>query len=412
MTTARQSDIAVVGAGVIGASIAAELASRGARVTVFDRGELGGGATAEGMGHLLFLADSPAQFELIGRSMELWDQLLPDLPPGCEVDKCGTLWLAADDEDLATAHEKTEGLRRFGVEAEVVDANQLRAIEPALAHDLLGAMRVPEDAVIYPPRVVSYWLHESPAANRITVRAHETVAELAPAELAPAELAPAGLAPPELANAGVTPSGGAASSRGPSPRLRVEGGDWESYSAIVIASGVGTAKLLPEVGIQPRKGHLAITDRYPGFLRHQVVELAYVKNTHMGEGDSVSMNVQPRSTGQVLIGSCRQFAGFDRSVDPVITKRMIDQAIRYIPPIQSLQVIRIWTGFRPASPDDRLGPGRRAAVVFIASGHEGLGITSALGTAELLVDLVAGAEPHVSPALYDPAARLAGKEEA
>ena len=399
-----RSDIAVIGAGVIGASIAAELAARGAHVTVFDRGELGGGATAEGMGHLLFLADSPAQFELIGRSMELWGRLLPDLPPGCEVDQCGTLWLAADDEDLATAHEKTAGLRRFGVEAEVVDAAQLRQIEPELAHDLLGAMRVPEDAVVYPPRVVSYWLNESPAANRITVRAHETVEELG-------STSGSGTA----TGSDVVASGGQRRARGGSaPRLRTAGGDWETYSAIIVASGVGTAKLLPEVGIQPRKGHLAITDRYPGFLRHQVVELAYVKNTHMGEGDSVSMNVQPRSTGQVLIGSCRQFAGLDRSVDPGITKRMIDQAIRYVPSIRTLQILRIWTGFRPASPDDRpwIGaiPGRPG--VFIASGHEGLGITSAMGTAELLTDIVMNAQPRISNELYDPATRLVGAEKA
>ena len=371
-----RSEIAVVGAGIIGATIAWELARRGALVTVFEAGELGGGATAENMGHLLFLADSPAQFELIGRSMELWGHLLPELPYGCEVDRCGTLWLAADDEDLETAKEKAEGLRAFGVEAEVVDAAQLHRLEPSLGPDLVGGMRVPEDAVVYPPRIVSYLLGESPLASRIEVQPHVRVEAV---------------------------EGG-----GARPRLRTADGGWREFEHVVLASGIGTARLLPEVGIQPRKGHLAITDRYPGFLRHHVVELAYVRNTHMGEGDSISMSVQPRSTGQVLIGSCRQFAGLDRSVDPVILGRMIGKARRYIPSIDSLQVIRVWTGFRPASPDDRpwIGglPGR--AGLWIASGHEGLGITSAPGTAELLADLVFRQVPHVAPDLYSPSARI------
>jgi glycine/D-amino acid oxidase-like deaminating enzyme len=110
----------------------------------------------------------------------------------------------------------------------------------------------------------------------------------------------------------------------------------------------------------------------------------------------------------VLIGSCRQFAGLDRSVDPVILGRMIEKARRYIPSIASLQVLRVWTGFRPASPDDRpwIGPIPGRSGLWIASGHEGLGITSAMGTAELLADLVFGSAPHVSPALYLPAGRI------
>ena len=93
---------------------------------------------------------------------------------------------------------------------------------------------------------------------------------------------------------------------------------------------------------------------------------------------------------------------------------MIDQAIRYVPSIRTLKILRIWTGFRPASPDDRpwIGaiPGRPG--VFIASGHEGLGITSAMGTAELLTDIVMNAQPRISNELYDPATRLVGAEKA
>lgn len=385
-------EIAVVGAGIVGAAVAWELAGRGARVAVYDAGELGGGATAEGMGHLLFLAESPAQFELIGRSMQRWGELVPELPPGCEVDRCGTLWLAADDEDLEVARAKTRALRSFGVEAEVVDAPQLRTLEPALAPGLVGGMRVPADAVLYPPRVVRYLLEESPVARRITVHTHTEVQAV------------------HGADGGDHGDGGASASGSLASRARLRLADgWREFDGVVVASGVGSARLLPASGIQPRKGHLAITDRYPGFLRHQVVELAYVRNTQMGQGDTVSMNVQPRSTGQVLIGSCRQFAGLDRRVDPVILAKMIAKARAYVPAIATLQIVRIWTGFRPASPDDRpwIGAWPGSPGIWIATGHEGLGITSALGTAELLADLVVGRGTQVSPDLYRPAARLA-----
>ena len=65
--------------------------------------------------------------------------------------------------------------------------------------------------------------------------------------------------------------------------------------------------LLPDLPIRPKKGHLAITDRYPGFVRHQLVEMGYIKNAHAADGDSVAFNVQPRPTGQTA----------DRLVAPV-----------------------------------------------------------------------------------------------
>ena len=58
-----------------------------------------------------------------------------------------------------------------------------------------------------------------------------------------------------------------------------------------------------------------ITDRYPGFLRHQLVELGYLKSAHSVSSDSVAFNVQPRRTGQILIGSSRQYGAEHKEVD-------------------------------------------------------------------------------------------------
>src|SRR5205823_944712 len=75
----------------------------------------------------------------------------------------------------------------------------------------------------------------------------------------------------------------------------------------VNATGAWAPELTPGVEIKKRKGHLVITDRYPGFVHHQLVELGYLKSAHSLTGDSVAFNVQPRSTGQILIGSSRQY---------------------------------------------------------------------------------------------------------
>ena len=99
--------------------------------------------------------------------------------------------------------------------------------------------------------------------------------------------------------------------------IHLAGGDPIAAGAIIVATGREGPELIPEIPLRPRKGHLLITDRYPDFLRHQLVELGYLRRAHAREESSVSFNLQPRATGQVLIGSSRQYSS-DGAVEPAI----------------------------------------------------------------------------------------------
>jgi glycine/D-amino acid oxidase-like deaminating enzyme len=157
--------------------------------------------------------------------------------------------------------------------------------------------------------------------------------------------------------------------------------------------------------VKKRKGHLAITDRYPDFVRHQLVELGYLKSAHSITSDSVAFNVQPRQTGQILIGSSRQYGNDDAAVNQDILARMLHRAALYLPALSSLSVIRIWTGFRAATPDKLplIGPVPGDPTLWLATGHEGLGITTAMATAELLAAAFTGSAPSIAPEPYLPA---------
>ena len=125
--------------------------------------------------------------------------------------------------------------------------------------------------------------------------------------------------------------------------------------------------------------------------------------------ESVAFNVQPRSTGQVLIGSSRELVGWDASINHAMLRRMLARAVEFVPGLRELSVIRCWTGFRPATPDKLplIGPweGRRA--LWIAAGHEGLGITTSLATARLIADQLAGRVPAIDPSPFWPSRVLA-----
>jgi glycine/D-amino acid oxidase-like deaminating enzyme len=128
-----------------------------------------------------------------------------------------------------------------------------------------------------------------------------------------------------------------------------------------------------------------------------LLELGYINSAHHASGTSVAFNAQPRPTGQLLIGSSRQFDTTDPTVEMPVLAQMLRRAARYLPALPSLNGIRAWTGFRAASPDGLplIGPaGDAAPGVWLAVGHEGLGVTTSLATARLLAaQITASAAP-------------------
>ncbi len=174
---------------------------------------------------------------------------------------------------------------------------------------------------------------------------------------------------------------------------------------IVNAAGAASPELTPGLPVRKRKGHLVITDRYPGFVRHQLVELGYIKSAGSSTADSVAFNVQPRKTGQMLIGSSRQYDAEHKDVDQAILRRMMQRAQQYLQGLEDLSMVRAWTGFRASTPDKLplIGPHLEDATIFLATGHEGLGITTALATARLLVDQCLGRDSEIPSEPYLPA---------
>jgi glycine/D-amino acid oxidase-like deaminating enzyme len=157
-------------------------------------------------------------------------------------------------------------------------------------------------------------------------------------------------------------------------------------NAVVLANGIHARELCPDLPLQAKKGHLLITDRYPAQITHTLVELGYVTNAHKSDGPSVAFNVQQRPTGQLFIGSSRQFDNEDPAIDGAMLGRMLRRAMEFLPDLGQMNGIRSWTGFRSASPDGQplIGEHPEQPGLWLAVGHEGLGVTTATGTARLL----------------------------
>ena len=110
--------------------------------------------------------DSEAQFALCQYSRTLWEDLADRLPASVEFDPTGTLWVAADDEEMAEVGRKKMFFDDRGLEARVVDARELAAIEPNLRRGLVGGLVVPGDRVIYPPCAAKWLLDQAVGRGR------------------------------------------------------------------------------------------------------------------------------------------------------------------------------------------------------------------------------------------------------
>ncbi|MGF0238531.1 NAD(P)/FAD-dependent oxidoreductase [Rhodococcus sp. IEGM1300] len=344
MSDGLAADVIVIGAGIIGAACAQALARRGLRVLVLDAGLPG--ATAAGMGHLLVLDDNPAELALSQYSLQRWREQAPSLPEGCAYRSNGTLWLAANTEEMAVAHSKYLNLQAHGIACELVTSRALREREPQLREGLEGGLLINGDGILYAP-TTARWMLQTPNISLRRARVSEVDGN----------------------------------------RVRLDDGHWLKAEAVILANGIQASELCPELPIEPKKGHLLITDRYPAMVRHTLVELGYVTSAHNASGPSTACNIQPRPTGQLFIGASRQFGTTDPQVEGWMLAKMLKRATEYMPGLAQLNGIRAWTGFRAASPDGLplVGQHPQRQGLWLAVGHEGLGVTTAPGTADLLV---------------------------
>ena len=365
-------DAVVIGAGIVGASCADALAANGLHVAIVEEKCIGGGATGAGMGHIVVMDDSPAQLALTRYSQQLWEQLKSQLPDAVEYEGTGTIWVAADDEEMAEVFRKREVYAQYGVESKVLSRAALLSEEPQLRDSLAGGLLVSGDGVLYPPAAAAFLIDRACSASAVLLQGHAVIK---------------------------------------AARRCVSLDDGSALSApwIINAAGASAARLLPGLPIRPRKGHLLITDRYPGFVRHQLVELGYLKSAHSITADSVAFNVQPRRTGQLLIGSSRQYGCDTPEVEMEILGSLLDRACWYMPGLRNLSVIRTWTGFRMATPDHLpligqliTGQPEEDDSIVIAAGHEGLGITTSLATGQLVADHCLRRKSQIPSEPYEP----------
>jgi glycine oxidase len=340
-------DIAVVGAGIIGSSIALECAVRGARVVLLERDAPGCGASGMAAGILAPCSEAsePGPFLRLGlHSLARWrdvaERLRSESGVDCELLIDGVLRVAHDEVDARVVQTRVAWQREAGVAVEWIDAESVAALEPALRATSGAAWYATEGQV-----------NSAKAIEAIVTAARRRGVDVR-----------------IRADAAAVDSGG----------VLLTDGTRVAAQTVVLCAGPWTGAMLGAFGVPPNA------------LRPVLGQLIGIRGLARPPGHVIYAAARgyalARRDGLVLVGASEEEAGFDTAVRDSVTATLGAVARGLLRGVDDATAPQAWTGLRPTTPDGLplLGevagpPGPR---VLVATGHYRNGVLLAPATAE------------------------------
>lgn len=360
------SDVIIIGAGVIGLSIALELAKRGTKVRLLDRGAPGAEASSAAAGVLGvqhdLVEDGPFA-RLCFASIELFPRWAAALVEATGIDvgyrRSGGLAVALTEDQLDAAKRDVAWQASIGYSSDVLDGDAARSLEPGFCPEVVGAVRFASDARVDPPSLVKALRFAAERAG-VEVRAGAYVRR-------------------------VIVEGDRA--RG----VVLADGSVERAAVVVLAAGSWSALIegapLREGSVRPARG--------------QIIELLtgapHVRHIVYGPGFYLS----PRDDGRLLVGSTMEDVGFRPGVTAGAVEALLAAAFRVMPSLAEAGVGRLWSGFRPRAEGDLPLLGATSIPgFFVATGHFRSGVILAPITAAIMANLIEGSPSPVDSGAF------------
>ncbi len=361
----RAADAVVIGAGVIGASIAYHLTCLGIRPLVVEEHDPAAGSSGACDGLVFLQSKKPGlHLKLALESRARFDALREILGAGIEFRPTGGMCLVETEAELAAVRRFVVEQRATGLDVELLDGDEARRREPELSERVIAATYSPADAQVNPYGLTFAFLRAARAGGAQVLTGRPAVGiRVDRGRVEAVQLADGAISTPVVINA--------AGARAP------EVGRW-----------VGL-----EIPISPRRGQILVTAAVPPLIRHCLISAQYVAAKFDPEiaRRGMGFSVEQTDNGNLLIGSTREFVGFDRRTTLDGLRTIAARIAPVIPALKRVPVIRAFGGLRPYTPDGLpiLGPVAGVEGFLMAAGHEGDGIALSAITGALVADWVA-----------------------
>lgn len=361
-----KADVVVIGAGVIGCSIAYHLTRHKLGVILLERGDLASGSSGACDGMVFLQSKKPGiHLELAMESRRLFKDLEQRLPMSIEYKNTGGMVAVETADEMSAMEQYVTSQQEIGLDVHLLDAQQARRLEPQLADNLWGAAYSPLDGQVNPIALTLGFAlgaktHGAQLITGSAVRSIDT-------------------------------AGGRVSAV-QTDAVRIE------TDVVVNAAGAHS----PEIGsllgltipIKPRRGQIIVTEACPPLINHCMISAKYIVakyNPEMAQSSGEGHSIEQTQNGNFLLGSTREFVGYDQRTTLFALHHIAAKTASIIPALKQLHVIRAFAGLRPYTPDGLpiLGPVDDVSGFFMASGHEGDGIALSPITGELIAQMIA-----------------------
>ena len=372
----QNPDAIVIGAGIVGASVALSLTNAGLNVLVIDRGAVSSGTTGAGEGNILVSDKDPGpELTLALRSRDLWFEMQNDVGDSFELEAKGGVVVARNDDGplMNLAHDQSLN----GVSIQKLDHSSLHELEPYLDQRYQSGVFYPQDAQCQPMLAAAHVIRTVVSRGGSFIsQAKVTKIDVREGRVAGIESTQGNFSAPIIVNAT---------------------GTWAGELAKMAGS---------HLPIAPRKGFILVTEPTKKYVFHKVYDSDYVANVASSDADlQTSTVVEGTRAGTILIGASRERVGFDSSMNYEILRRLAAQATSLFPVLRDVQLLRAYRGFRPYAPDHLPVIGEDSIVkgLWHSAGHEGAGIGLAPGSAALITDAILHRPSFMDSSPFSPA---------
>ena len=360
------SDVIVIGGGIIGTACAHFLAIKGARVTVLERDHLACGATGSTAAIISISGSGPTSEALLPLSLESYNLILEHLQsfnPPIEIVQGGALYAAMSDKEATAIRPFYEEIHQLGVDCTIMDGAEARRFEPLLADHVACAVFNPASFHVNPFYLNSAYLNTAlRGGGRIEY----------------------GVEVKEIVT-GSDRVQKVVTNRGDFQ------GDW-----VVVAGGANTPELLAPHGLQipivPARGQVILTEACPP-MTNRVLMLV----DHLYARQAVS--------GNFYLGSHTEFVGFDNRITLEKLTAFTRSFTRSIPMLARLRGLRFFAGFRPICEDNLpvIGPVPGCSKLIVASGHGRTGVRFSASTGKAVSEMIIDGQTEQAMDAFSPA---------
>src|SRR5699024_1565768 len=364
----KNYEVAIIGGGIVGCSVAYYMAESGVDCVLIEKNDIASGTSSKCDGNVTIVDKDPgfdSQLSLL--SQELIVDLKDKLNLPFEFREHGSILVCDNDDEMQAASDWVKTQSDAGLKFNVLTPEDVRKESPFFAHDIPGGLECETDSLIN-PYLFCYSLIDKAKEMGLDLKTQSEVTNI---------------------------------KRGDDFTIETTNGDVKAKK-VINAAGVWApfiGEMLDlDIPIIPRKGHILVGSRQQPVMMRNVMEFGYLMNKFGRDRiadertteHGVALVLEPTESQNFLVGSSRQFVGYDSSIDIQVVETIAKRALRFFPKLDDIKIIRSYTGFRTFTEDDLpiVSAVEEIPGFYIAAGHEGDGISLATGTGKLMEEIV------------------------